>query len=236
MKILKIVLSVIIILIHFIIGAFFVYNVRFDPFWVKILCFILAFLPTCYFSSFLFFMLKHEKKYLIWSSIILNILLSFLSVFYYFSILFALGILESAIPVQSIKYYNGIIKSNSLEEVFPKKISKSWDNVSFCYYPAFLQGNGIVSLYYKDENLNIEEFDNKYKDKAIYIGTKEEYKGDGMIPQDFNNDTLKADDDLKIYLINSRCSSGAISCNHGEYLLVGVNEKTKEVIYKSSWW
>lgn len=236
MKILKIVLSVIIILIHFLIGAFFVYNVRFDPVWVKILCFIYSFLPTCYFSKSLYSSIKSDDKCPSFKTIADNVTISILFFFYYFVMIFGLALVESDTPVQSLVHYNGIIKSNSLEEVFPEKISKSWENVSFCYYPAFLQGNGNVSLYYKDESLNIEEFDNKYKDKAIYIGTKEEYKGDGMIPQDFNNATLKADDDLKIYLINSRCSSGAISCNHGEYLLVGVNEKTKEVIYESSWW
>ena len=137
------------------------------------------------------------------------------------------------------KFYSyHIFVSPGLKDTFPSSIPKDVEDVSFYYAPGFLQGGTRHNLYYIDKKMTIVEFDNKYKNKAIWIGHKEDYKENpGLLsgafystPSEYNNEN-----DYVIYLIEGSCD-GSGYCNHGEFKLAAFNETTHEVVYSSETW
>ena len=112
------------------------------------------------------------------------------------------------------------------------------DNIHFYYAPGILQGGTNYSLYYIDKNLTREEFDKRYREKAIWIGCKSEYAEKSELlasafsftPVDYN-----AEDNYIIYLVDRNCDDSGY-CNHGNFLFVAYNEETHEVIFRAEFW
>lgn len=156
---------------------------------------------------------------------------------YYLFTLFFLSIEFVTTDVTNYKYYKDFMYKD-LYEVFPKKIPKDAENISFFHRDPFLQGGGINALSYKDKSLTASIVDEKYKSKSIWIGNYQNEE----IPEAVNEDHLFSNlsidgkiDNFTIYVYEARCDDSGW-CNHGEYMLVAYNDITKEIIYKEENW
>lgn len=223
--------------ITFLIGCFFVYVSRFDNIDVKLKIALIAFIP---FVIFLIFDIINYYNYnKIGIKIIVNICTGYFMaglLIYYFIALFLCAIMEFESPITDIKKYSSMVKGTELTKVFPKKIPDNASNVHFTYQPGLLQGGTSLSLYYIDDSLNLEAFDLKYKDKALWIGHIKDYDGEkGLLTNVFFNTPINDENDFIIYLVKGRCDNSGY-CNHGEYLFGAFNEKTNEVVYVDNSW
>ena len=147
-------------------------------------------------------------------------------------------ILMAINPVTNPKYYNFFVNSNDLTEVFPKKILDNVKNVQFYYAPGILQGSTDYVLYYIDNNITLDKFNDQLKNKAIWIGREGEYtEKRGLLTGVFSHTPIEYENknNFIIYLIEGECDDSGY-CNHGNYLLAAINENTNEIIYESSSW
>lgn len=229
-------LSIIMSIVTLLIGIILYYSMGIGlPFKEGLIVFLSSFLPFFVFLIitivFCCFKEKVKKVFKIISIILCPMLL-----FYYFITLFLCLALSSMHPITDIKYYNHYV-SGELLKVFPKKIPKDVKNVEFYHSTGFLQGGVDYYLYYIDEDMTKEEFNDKYKDMAIWIGYKDEYtEKDGLFAGLFTYMTdYENENDYLIYLIEGNCDSSGY-CNHGNLLAVAFNEKTNEVIFRSGTW
>lgn len=146
-------------------------------------------------------------------------------------------------PVDDVKNYSKYVHSKYLLNVFPKKIPKSANDVHFVYSPGFLQGGTSYILYYKDKKADLDLFDKSYRKKAIWIGYSSEIDNENIFKENEVNKLIDdnflgtpiENNDFKIYLFDYRCDNSGW-CNHGKYLFTAINEKNKELIYKSETW
>lgn len=93
-------------------------------------------------------------------------------------------------------------------------------------------------MYYVDDQLDTKYFDDKYEQIAEWVGHKEEYEEKpGLLSGVFSMTPAeyKRENDFKIYLIRGECDDSGY-CNHGRFLVVAVNENTKEVLYQCESW
>lgn len=160
-----------------------------------------------------------------------------LLVYYSFAFLFV-ALQYAIIPVVNTKYYNKYVSGPKLEKVFPKKIPQNAKDVQFYYIPGLLQGGTNYSLYYVDDKMTANEFEKKYKNKAIWIGHQKEYNEKaGLLGSAFSYTpaNFKNENDYIIYLIDGNCDNSGY-CNHGEFLFTAYNDKTNEIIFRSEQW
>ncbi len=139
--------------------------------------------------------------------------------------------------VTDINMYEKRMNDNLLM-IFPERIPKNAKNVNFYYTYGILQAGDIVSLYYEDNNLNSNEFDKKYNNKSIWSGYIKEYtNNNGLLDNIFYKTSVlyNEEDNYKVYLIKGHCDDSGY-CNHGNYLLTAINNKTNSVIYKYERW
>lgn len=225
-------------IITFVIGYWFFYLSKGNPFSLRIKIILIGYLPTIIFITLLlicYFKCKTQK-----SQQAINVITSILTFFllvYYIGAIFMSAMLEFMNPITEVKYYKDKI-NNSLLKVFPIDIPKDVLNVKFIYFPGFLQAGTGLSLYYVDNNMTIEKFDKKYSSKAEWIGYLNNYnEKEGLLNGAFFNTPAddKNEDDYIIYLVDSHCDDSGY-CNHGSFLFTSFNEKTKEVIFKSEVW
>ncbi len=226
-------------IINFIIGTILFYETLFRPINIILITLLISYLPFIIFFiiSLLSCHLKDNLKAIKVIKIITKILI-YLQVFYYFMAIFIISILISLNPVTNPKYYKFFVNSDELTKVFPKQIPDNVKNVQFYYAPGVLQGSTDYVLYYIDENINLDKFNNYFKDKAIWIGHKKEYtEKKGLLTGTFSFTPIeyKNEDDFIIYLIKGECDDSGY-CNHGKYLFAAINENTNEIIYKLSFW
>lgn len=171
---------------------------------------------------------------------LIDLLCAFLILIYaiwYLSTMFLTAIDSSLTPITDISKYEKSLSETELL-VFPKQIPENVQNVEFIKHGGFLQGGAETALYYIDPNLNLDEFDKKYREDSIWIGNIEEYtEKPGLLAGAFSNTPAyyTNEEDYTIYLIEGRCDDSGY-CNHGELLMVAVNPKTNEVVYKSEDW
>lgn len=160
------------------------------------------------------------------------IVLSCFLFLYYFVSLFMYGLISFMNPVTDIKYYKSKVFDGKILQVFPKEIPDNVKETDFLYSPGFLQAGTVLRLYYKDDSLTKEEFEKKYKDKAIWIGYEKEYSENKGLFSDiyYNTPAYETKDDFLIYLIEAYCDDSGY-CNHGYFLLASHNDKTNEVMY-----
>ena len=228
-------LAFIFVIINFIIGTLLFYEALFRSINIILITLLISYLPFIIFFiiSLLSCHLKDNLKAIKVIKIITKIL-TYLQVFYYFMAIFIIAILMSLNPVTNPKYYKFFVNSDELTKVFPKQIPKNVENVQFYYAPGVLQGSTDYVLYYIDENINLDNF----KEKATWIGTKDEYtKVNGILrgASTYTPIEYKNEDDFIIYLIKGECDDSGY-CNHGKYLFAAINENTNEIIYKLSFW
>ena len=176
---------------------------------------------------------KVAKKIIEFLSIILVVMI----IIWYHIVIIGTGLFYALTPRTDIKDYENIV-TGELLTVFPEKIPEDVQNVSFMDQTGFLQGGSYTTLYYIDPNLDVTEFDNKYRVNAIWIGNEKDYTENPELltgaflgsPAEYENE-----EDFTLYLFKARCDDSGY-CNHGESLLVGVNPKTNEVIYSYGNW
>lgn len=223
------------VIINFIIGTLLFYETLFRPIKIILITLLISYLPFIIFFiiSLLSYHLKDNLKAIKVIKIVTKILI-YLQVFYYFMAIFIIAILMSLNPVTNPKYYKFFVNSDELTKVFPKQIPDNVKNVQFYYAPGVLQGSTDYVLYYIDENINLDNF----KEKATWIGTKDEYtEVNGLLSGAFSYTPIeyKNEDSFVIYLIEGNCDDSKY-CNHGKYLFAAINENTNEIIYKLSFW
>ena len=232
-------LAFIFVIINFIIGTLLFYEALFRSINIILITLLISYLPFIIFFiiSLLSYHLKDNLKAIKVIKIVTKILI-YLQVFYYFMAIFIISILISLNPVTNQKYYKFFVNSDELTKVFPKQIPDNVKNVQFYYAPGVLQGSTDYVLYYIDENINLDKFNNYFKDKAIWIGHKKEYtEKKELLTGTFSFTPIeyKNEDDFIIYLIKGECDDSGY-CNHGKYLFAAINENTNEIIYKLSFW
>lgn len=231
-------LSIIMCIITLSIGVLFYSSTAIGiPIKEKLIIFLASFIPFFIFliiTIFSYHFKERFKKILKAISIILSLSL----IFYYFIALFVCMALAAMNPVTDTKYYNYYVTGESLEKVFPAKIPSNAKNIEFYYAPGILQGGTNYSLYYIDDSMTKEKFDKNYKNKAIWIGYKDEYtEKRGLLSGAFafTPAYYKNEDDYIIYLIEGRCDDSGY-CNHGNFLIAAFNEKTNEIVFRSEQW
>ena len=156
---------------------------------------------------------------------------------YYFLTLFFLGLESATTDVTNYKYYKDFM-DEELYEVFPKKIPKNAENISFYHIDPFLQGGEINTLSYKDDSLTSSIVEEKYKSKSTWIGSADSEE----VPEAVNDYGLFSNisingkkENFILYVNIARCDNSGY-CNHGEYILVAYNDITKEIIFKEEHW
>lgn len=225
--------------ICFFIGLFFVVYTSYDILKVRLLISLIGYIPCILFIIITLLISKFykRKKFKFFLEFITALLTLFLLT-YYFLLIFICGLTKAENPITDIKKYEKIVNGDVLLKAFPKEIPNDVENIEFYYAPGFFQGGTNYSLYYIDKNMTIEEFDNKYKNRAIWIGKKEEHSGkDFSLGEVFSFAPVKEEDENNyvIYLIDGSCDDSGW-CNHGDYLLAAYNEKTNEVLYRANSW
>lgn len=172
--------------------------------------------------------------------ILIDSLCTFLILIYvtwYLITMFWTAIDSALIPITDISEYEKSLSKTELL-VFPKEIPENVQNVEFIKLNSVLSSGAETALYYIDPNLNLDEFDKKYREDSIWIGSIEDYtENPGLLTGAFSNTPAyyTNEEDYTIYLIEGRCDDSGY-CNHGELLMVAVNPETNEVIYKSEDW
>ena len=224
----------------FLIGILLSYDSVGFPLKAQLIILLVAYIPFILFILITFIIYTNNQNKKVYSffktsTIVATIFL----LFYYFIALFVVVFTEALNPMTNPTFYSyHVFVSPGLKDTFPSSIPKDVEDVSFYYAPGFLQGGTRHILYYIDKKMTIVEFDNKYKNKAIWIGHKEDYKENpGLLsgafystPSEYNNEN-----DYVIYLIEGSCD-GSGYCNHGEFKLAAFNETTHEVVYSSETW
>lgn len=227
------------VIIDFIVGTLLFYDALFRPINIILLTLLLSYLPFIIF--FIISLLSYHFKNNLKAIKIIKIttkILSYLQVFYYFMAIFMITILMALNPVTNPKYYKFFVNYDELTKVFPKQIPDNASNVQFYYAPGVLQGGTDYVLYYIDNNITLDKFNEKFKNKSIWIGHENEYtEKKGLLTSIFSHTPIEYEkkDDFIIYLIEGECDNSEY-CNHGNYLLVAINENTNEIVYKSSSW
>lgn len=231
-------LSIIMCIITLLIGIWFYSSTAIGiPIKEKLIIFLASFIPFFIFLIITILSYHFKERYKKIFKII-SIILSLLLVFYYFVALFVCVLLSATNPVTDSKYYNYYVTGERLEKVFPAKIPSNAKNIEFYYAPGILQGGTNYSLYYIDDSMTKEKFDKEYKNKAIWIGYKEEYtEKEGLLSGAFAYTPAyyENENDYIIYLIEGRCDDSGY-CNHGDFLIAAFNEKTNEVVFRSEQW
>ncbi len=123
-------------------------------------------------------------------------------------------------------------------DYFPKKIPKNAKNVMFNYNPPFLQGGGILSLYFNGDNNTIKFYNNKYKkfkldENNIEVYEKEIINNKIWYYTPYNNS--ERIDKFTIYLIYNKCDDSGY-CNHGTIKVIAINNKTNEILFYYEKW
>lgn len=226
-------------IVTFIIGLFISLNLVQVPIKVRIITLFISYLPVFLFLIIIFsiYKCKDDKKIFFKFKFITLIISLFLIVYYHYSFTF-ISLKATFNAVNNPKYYTYYVTGERLRSVFPSLIPSDVTNVEFYYSPIFLQGGTKYSLYYIDKMMTMDKFDNKYKDKAIWIGHIKDYtKNKGLIPYFFIHTPsyYKNEDDYLIYLIEGNCK-GTSYCSHGDILLAAFNDKTHEVVFRSQQW
>lgn len=224
-------------IITFMVGIYIGLSVLGVPLSKFMIVLLLSLVPCLYYLIILTLDCKYKKN----KKTLINIFKYgglFILPIYYFLILFvALGIAFTN-PITDVKYYNHYV-NGELNEIFPKKIPKDAEKVSFYYTPGLLQAGTIYSLYYIDKDINSDKINELYKDKAIWIGKISEYEKDkDLLNNAFSFSPLDGaiyEDDYTIYLFEGDCDDSGY-CNHGKLLFMAYNDNTKEILYKAEGW
>lgn len=229
-------------IITFILGVFWSYDSIGFFLRTRMKILLVSFLPFIIFSIITFIIYKFKEKSKVVSYFkTTSIVISFFLVFYYFNASFYVVFLEASNPMINPKYYNYHIHDSRLKKAFPNKIPKDAENVIFFYVPGFLQGGTKYTLYYIDKNMTFSEFNQKYQEKANWMGHINEYmEKRGLLSGAFYDTPAEYsqnnnENDFIIYLIDGNCDNSGY-CNHGDYLFAAYNEKTREVVFSSEIW
>lgn len=218
----------------FLIGLLFFYDSLYFNLKVKLIAILYGFAPCVMYTIVTFLITRFYNK------IVFKNFLKFVIVFmtlgvipYYFMAAHMCSVSEGENPITDIKNYEKIVKRENLLKVFLEKIPNNVENIEFYYSLEGYLGETKCFLYYVDKDMNKEKFDNKYKDKAIWIGIKNEYNMyDGLLEKVFSYTPVNnaKEDDFVIYLIFEGCIECG-NCNSSNFLLTAFNEQTNEVIY-----
>lgn len=226
-------------IVTFIIGLFISLNLVKVPIKVRINTLFIIFLPVFLFLIIVFaiYRCKDDKNVVFRFKIITLVISLVLIAYYHYSFTF-ISLKATFNAVNNPKYYTYYVNDERLKSVFPSSIPSDVKDVQFYYSPIFLQGGIKYSLYYVDDKMTLDIFDNKFKDKAIWIGHINDYnENKGLIPYFFIHTPsyYKNEDDYLIYLVEGNCK-GTSYCSHGDILLAAFNSKTHEVVFRFQQW
>lgn len=197
---------------------------------------ILFFVPTLISISLL--LLNQKKKIKLTTVNIIQSLFIIPSIIYIFFLSFIslLIQLNDGGVNKPINYRRA--RSHYNLDYFPKKIPQNAKNVMFHYNSQFLQGGGILSLYFKGDNDIIEYYNNKYKKFKLDENNIKEYE-----KQIINNkiwdstpyNNSEETDKFTVYLIYNKCDDSGY-CNHGTIKIIAINHKTNEILFYYENW
>lgn len=224
--------------ITFVISFFFLYfGIVEDIKWMCITMLIGSFPFIIYLIITLCVNKFYEKKYVKNIYNIFTPIFTICVLIYYCVAIFVCLLIQVAHPVTNINKYKYVI-SDSLLTIFPKQIPQNVNNKFFYYQPGVLQGGTTIILYYVDNSLNQDSIYDKYVDNSKWIGYLSDYiDSENLLADVFYNAPIEKENekDFKIFLIDGSCDNSGY-CNHGNYLIVAINEQTREILYKSKTW
>ncbi len=204
-----------------------------------ILCFLTAIIPPL---SFLRYIIKKYKSYknketrsdINWNTAIISV---GLPIFYILMVFIIFG-MTLGVDVKNPRYYKQFL-NEELIEIFPESIPKNAEKIKYLHSDPFLQKGEENLLYYVDKSLEQNVVDNKYREKALWIGKfddEDKPKSIGNpINQLYDIDEIGNVEDFLVYVFKDSCYGDGY-CNHGEYIYVAYNDVTKEIIYKQEHW
>jgi len=142
-----------------------------------------------------------------------------------------------------IDKYERILKmkgypDNFWVEHFPDKIPENAENIVFRYNPRFLQGGETFALKFKTDSGSIENYINKFYEKAKWTGTFSDNnpKANGIFSNTFDKLGYKElPEDFTIYVIYSEAYR-PYNWNHGAFSLVAVSQQRNEIIFLEENW
>lgn len=179
-----------------------------------------------------------EKKN---TKLISNLVTAILSLFfisYFVTYTFTIVTFDAFMnPEVNIKQYRKYVHSERLLRAFPSEIPSDAENPILIYSPGILQAADKYMLYYIKPNINLLDFDNKYGANAKWVGYYNDEEKPLGTDITFGDLPIKYSEEsnFKIYVLESYCDDSGW-CNHGNYLLVAVNEKTRQVVHVSMVW
>lgn len=226
-------------IVSFIMGIMFLVTSRGDSPQIILIFLVIGFSPLIIFLIIMFLTNHFYHKVKIRKILnTITIILSLVALWYYLCAIFLCAAIEAMNPITDVNSYRSVVSNSKLLKVFPKEIPKDVEQTEFYYAPGFLQGGTNYSLYYIDKGITLEEFDSKYREKAIWVGRKKDYKEKmGLLAGEFAYTPayLKNEDDFIIYVIEGDCDKSGY-CNHGFLLSTAFNPKTNEIIYRAEDW
>lgn len=177
----------------------------------------------------------YEKKYTKNIYNIITPILTLMILMYYFVAVIFSVFIQATHPITNVNKYKYIIY-DSLLTVFPEQIPKNATNKYLYYQPGILQGSTTIILYYIDNNIDKDLIYDKYSDISKWIGYSSDYEDNKELLTDvFYNTPIENENDFKLFLIDGSCDNSGY-CNHGNYLIVALNENTKEILYELKSW
>jgi len=157
-----------------------------------------------------------------WTTVLAVVL--FLASVFYVSIL---SVWTATTTTTDIQYYSRayaqIDKEDGVKEVFPKSIPADADDITFTYFPQFLQGGEVFELSYTTTNEKLTEWTALLKSKSEWIGSNREWHS-------ANNWSFNGVDTMR-YQLDWKGDS-----NHGEICYVLIDEGTKRITFYYSEW
>lgn len=179
-----------------------------------------------------------EKKNTKLISNLVTAILSLIFISYFVTYTFTIVTFDAFMnPEVNIKQYRKYVHSERLLRAFPSEIPSDAENPILIYSPGILQAADKYMLYYIKPNINLLDFDNKYGANAKWVGYYNDEEKPLGTDITFGDLPIKYSEEgnFKIYVLESYCDDSGW-CNHGNYLLVAVNEKTRQVVHVSMVW
>ncbi len=193
-----------------------------QPLWGRM---ALLILPALLLGVFAFFAAKGKlgvSATIIWTTV-LSVVLFLASVFY----VSILSVWTATTTTTDIRFYSRayaqIEEEDGVQTVFPKSIPADAKNITFTYYPQFLQGGEVFKLSYTTTDEKLTEWTTLLNREAEWIGSNQEWHTennwsfDGMYGTRYQLDW-----------------DGGF--NHGEMCYVLIDEERNQITFYYSHW
>ena len=158
----------------------------------------------------------------IWTTVLAIVL--FLGSVFYVALLFVWTATTTTTDIQYYsRAYAQIDEESGVKEVFPKSIPADADDISFTYYPQFLQGGEVFELSYTTTDEKLTELKTLLKSESAWIGSNQDWHTE-------NNWSFDGKDAMRYQL------DWDGDFNHGQTCYVLIDEEMGQITFCYSKW